>query len=226
MSHYLQDSFGPSKREEVLIYCIEELSAFIYDHLIIKRPDTLSDTRFTALEDVVAKYSRVVSACIQTMSHLYSCSSVLNNTKKPIRENRLGMLWNEKDFWSFSTHEDPLITGAFFNLLATVVRQDKMIIVAQKEYLSHYFLRKLFTHNNLFSLQQMWDALLMLLKHSPELLENDVMFSDAVDKNFLNFLKNGCYGNVSKIDAKLYEYHSFRFLVGTVDRLRSRRLHR
>ena len=66
------DTFPEGKRKDVVKFCINEIMQYVYDNLIIRSVDTMSDPRFASPEEMVIKYSRVVSGCLLSLQFVLS----------------------------------------------------------------------------------------------------------------------------------------------------------
>ena len=59
----------------MLVFCLADIVQYVVDNVVIKKPETLSDTRYTPAEDVASKYGRVISGCLLSLVHIFGISN-------------------------------------------------------------------------------------------------------------------------------------------------------
>lgn len=65
-----QSSFSIEKTEQVLIFCQPELLSYLTNNILEQTIESMSDSRYTSPEDMVAKYARIVAASFDALSFL------------------------------------------------------------------------------------------------------------------------------------------------------------
>ncbi|KAI9139465.1 hypothetical protein BKA69DRAFT_1085574 [Paraphysoderma sedebokerense] len=188
-----QAAFPPSKRSEVLVFCMEELLEFVIDTVLHKTPDTLSDPRYTSKEDMNAKYARVLSGCI--LSVIYIFENVPEEQMKKA-SSHLDILMNDVKFWGLIGSEHSLIRKSMYNLVKFLASHHPGYIEeARINLVSSVFLPKAFDEKDVLIHGDMWEALLTFLKRFPSSWGAATTKKPLVNKLWL-FLRMGCYGSI------------------------------
>ena len=186
--------FPDQKRPEVLAFGLVDVLQFCFDHIVIKTPETLSDPRYHSTEEIASKYARVISGCFHTMAYLIDSLSVEQLEKGLVKLNEL--MDHQDRVWSKLTHEDPLIRGSFYRFLKTCLSKWPTVLKTHQEQMANVFLISAFDDKSSSTHEDMWDAVLLTFKVSPEVWDA-VKQRKVLLKKFIEFVKSAGYGSVS-----------------------------
>ena len=187
-------TFPEAKRKDALAFGLDELIQYIYDNLLIKKPDTLSDPRYTSAEDMSSRYSRVVSGCLLTLSHVLD--EVDQTAFKDELEAKIKEILCSDTFWRLLKHDDVSIRKSTYKVLQTLATRTTFLLEHTNE-LQKLFLLSAFTDKEAATHQNFWDAILIISKKLPSAWSVDAKQAKTIANNFLRFLQNACYGSFS-----------------------------
>ncbi|CAH6792493.1 E3 ubiquitin-protein ligase listerin [Phodopus roborovskii] len=110
-------AFPPSKQPEAIVFCKEEITSVLQDHLLKETPDTLSDPQTVPEEEREAKFHRVVTCSLLALKKLLC---FLPNNELDSLEEKFKSLLSQNKFWKYGKHNVPQIRSAYFELVSAL----------------------------------------------------------------------------------------------------------
>ncbi|MEJ1283029.1 listerin E3 ubiquitin protein ligase 1 [Cricetulus griseus] len=110
-------AFPPSKQPEAIVFCKEEITSVLQDHLLKETPDTLSDPQTVPEEEREAKFHRVVTCSLLALKKLLC---FLPNNELDSLEDKFKSLLSQNKFWKYGKHNVPQIRSAYFELISAL----------------------------------------------------------------------------------------------------------
>lgn len=138
-----QEAFPRDKRAEVILFTLREIVSHIADMLFVQTPQTLSDPKTTAVEDMESKYIRILSSSLQALSWILQLTTTTTTTAddddgggggvgnpaggkdqkcgnvarcEKLMETLLEIVGSPA-FWKFSKHKNSGVRRAWFDLI-------------------------------------------------------------------------------------------------------------
>ncbi|XP_045135488.1 E3 ubiquitin-protein ligase listerin-like [Portunus trituberculatus] len=137
-----QEAFPRDKRAEVISFTLQEIMSHFVDMLFVQTPQTLSDPKTTAVEDMENKYIRILSSSLQALSWILQLTTSTTTTAtddgggggisnggggkdqrcgdaarcKKLME-ALSEIVGNPAFWKFSKHKNSGVRRAWFDLI-------------------------------------------------------------------------------------------------------------
>uniref|UniRef100_T1IH75 E3 ubiquitin-protein ligase listerin n=1 Tax=Strigamia maritima TaxID=126957 RepID=T1IH75_STRMM len=109
-------AFPPAKQAEAVAFCKLEIIGLIEDNLFQQTARTLSDPDTTPVEEMEAKYIRIITSSFLAWKHILT---VMPKTEHESLMENYSKMFSELKFWKFAKHESPLIRNAWFSLIST-----------------------------------------------------------------------------------------------------------
>lgn len=156
----------PHKQEQVLVVCQAEIIACISNNIMEQTVQSMSDSRYTTPEDMVSKYARTVAASFDSLAFVLETVSAENRESQA---EGYKSLFTDKQFWVHAGHEQPIIRSAVYRLIKLCVQKVPEAISLSVDLLAQYFLSKCFGEKDFECYSYMWDAVLLTLKHYPDI---------------------------------------------------------
>ncbi|KAF2640158.1 RING zinc finger protein-like protein [Massarina eburnea CBS 473.64] len=149
---------------------------------------TLSDERTVSKDDAMAKYSRVISACISLLGSLLANLQPEDLAK--FQTDYEGLLADQK-LWEFASHSDALIRRATHRFLKTCLAKQPEAAQANLEAISKAYLSVALNSDQMGSAFDYVDALVALTSACPTAWTEHYKSKTGVDRRLRQFLKKG-----------------------------------
>ncbi|KAJ3416845.1 hypothetical protein HDV05_008430 [Chytridiales sp. JEL 0842] len=186
----------PNKISNVLAFCQKEVLSYVSDNILVHKPETLSDARFTSEEDMISKYVQIVSSSFNILAMMFDqlSTSELEKCKEDY-----DILLNETTFWESTSSPHSNIRRSMYKFIKGLSSlSSPSPLEGYQSLLIKHFLGKCFTDKEASVHGDMWDAILLLTKAFPQMwIRAQASESKKGNpiKGLLSFLKNGCYGS-------------------------------
>lgn len=190
-SKAFQEAFSVEKRAEVLLFTCKAIVDHVSDNLFTQTPQTLSDPKVTAEEDMKSKYIRVLSCSLNGLSLLLS-TTVKATAKKPEVIAEVKPVLQNPKFWKLAKHEHSLVRSAWFSLVKDVFEFDSELIQDCRGDLSKAILAAVDDHDGTV-LSHVWVAFLHLCVAYPDIW-TDATTSRSVIGRIYSVLRDGGRG--------------------------------
>ncbi|KAI9096248.1 hypothetical protein DFS34DRAFT_624543 [Phlyctochytrium arcticum] len=182
----------PNKRNDVLAFCQSEILSYVNENVINQTAETMSDSRYTTPEDMLAKYGRVVAGSIYILAELIEHLATTEKTKST---SQYDAILDSAKFWLLSRAELPQIRRAMYFLINTASRHAHDILQSgqRQSMVSHAFLESAFTDGEGSTQRDLREALLFYTKAFPTswILATN---KKPIAPKFLKFLRTGAHG--------------------------------
>ncbi|XP_015789304.1 E3 ubiquitin-protein ligase listerin [Tetranychus urticae] len=189
-------SFSPSKQTEVLQFCKEEIINYCKDVLLIQTIATIDDPSTVSTIDREAKYNRLVSASLQTITLLITSISQLESIK-----DHLDSLINHDNFWKLAKFEDVTVKVNWYRLKSIICEKLPSIIVKNEAKFTSTTLLFIAEKDLLLS-AAIWDNVLWILVTIDEWWKH-VNLTKGFLPHLRKFIRDGGYGNASTVFPNL-----------------------
>ena len=188
------DTMLPNKRVETLVFCQASLIAYVSTNILDQTPETLSDPRFNTVEDMVAKYIRVVVGSLEILSMLLD--SLSTDQIQPALDQYDALL-NHNRFWQCACSDFAQIRRSCYSFLkASLKKMPETFIEPRINVVSMSFVAKAFMDSEPSTHIEMWEAIILLTRQYPQCWQIASAKKPVVNKLF-QFLQRGAYGSVS-----------------------------
>ncbi|KAI8878807.1 hypothetical protein K501DRAFT_227764 [Backusella circina FSU 941] len=158
--------FAQDKRVGVISFCQKDILDYVTDLLLYKTAETLSDARYVSKEDMIAKYARIVSSCLQIISYLIGTLSLEERAKC---QSEYNIIVDDTTMWKkFATSSNPLIRKALYSFIKTLLLQWKDMVESRLDVICLSFFPAVFTEKEASTHADMWDSFLLMTKKFPE----------------------------------------------------------
>ncbi|CAG8538344.1 3601_t:CDS:10 [Diversispora eburnea] len=186
-------AFNTEKHIEVLIFGQTEILSTIFEIIINKTPETLSDPRFISKEDMISKYSRVVTSSYYALAHLID--QIPEDSLSKVVQQYNGLLCNAK-FWSNLTDQSALVRKSCYNLIKVLTNKWPKMVEDHLEMLTTIYLMSVLNDKDKSVYEELWNSLLVFTKYFPKswLLASK---RKAMLPKLFNFLRCACHGTVT-----------------------------
>ena len=166
------------------------LVEYANDAILVQTPRTLSDERATTPDDAEAKFVRVVGNAVQMLSQVIKVNRSAGSASDKIDvANDIRMIVGEKELWEYSSHQDPTLRRAVYNLVT--ICTSVMSRELNWQNISTCFIGKALHSNQLGSSRQFAEALLALTSTRPSIWTTDYHSKTAASKRLLQYLRKG-----------------------------------
>ncbi|KAF1963832.1 hypothetical protein CC80DRAFT_398192 [Byssothecium circinans] len=149
---------------------------------------TLSDERTVSPDDAMAKYSRVISACIALLGSLLA--NLLPEDLAKFRADYESLLADTK-LWEFASHQDASIRRSIHRFLKTCLAKQPDAVQASLEAISKAYLSVALNSGQVGSAFDYVDTLAVLTAIYPTVWTTHYKSKTGVDRRLRQFLKKG-----------------------------------
>ncbi|KAK4881955.1 hypothetical protein RN001_005274 [Aquatica leii] len=193
-----QDAFPKNKIPEAIVYCQEEILAYICDNLTVHTAQTLSNPKTTTTEDAEAKYQRVLISSL----HGYALYLQQLSTEQIEKQTDLNLkIISDSKFWKFVKHKVSAIKSAWFCVISSLCHKSPNFIEKEIARIVGSVFSNL-DENDPIVVPSLWEALLSILSTI-----NNWWTYINVEKLLLpklwKLLRDGGYGNAPVIFPNL-----------------------
>ena len=151
-------TFPGAKRAEVIRFAQKEIMEYVSENILEATPESLSDPRYTPLEDMMQKYSRVVSGSFFILSDL------VETLDKDVEIPET--LLNAPKFWRMSTHELPLIRKSVLHFIKIACTRNQAIMDSRRELVAKEFLSKAWSEKDVTVFSELFEAIVSFAKRA------------------------------------------------------------
>ncbi|KAJ8918958.1 hypothetical protein NQ315_016860 [Exocentrus adspersus] len=204
------DAFPPNKFQEAVVYCQEDILAYINENLLVQTAQTLSNPKHVSVEDSDAKYERVLISCLQGYC-LYLEKVSTDQIQNAATQNN-EIVSNAK-FWKLSKHKVAPVRAAWFKALTVLCQKASFLLEGKGAQVVSTVFSNL-EENDPTVLPYVWEAALLTMANIKEwwtYINIEKLFFPKLWKVF----KQGGQGNASVIYPSLLPLISH--LPATVD---------
>lgn len=124
------DTFPSKKVIDAIVHCQCEILTYICDNITIHTAQSLSPQKNLTVEEMEAKYQRVLIASLQGYS-FYLEKIPVQEIEKMIDIHH--KIINNNKFWKLVKYDAPSVKAAFFNVLTSIVRNAALLLQEQKK---------------------------------------------------------------------------------------------
>ncbi|XP_068219475.1 E3 ubiquitin-protein ligase listerin isoform X2 [Palaemon carinicauda] len=199
-SKAFQEAFSVEKRAEVLLFTCKAIMDHVSDNLFNQTPQTLSDPKVTAEEDMKSKYIRVLSCSLNGLSLFLSTTVKITSKKIEVIAEVKPVLQNPK-FWKLAKHENPLVRSAWFSLVKNLFEFDHELVQDSRGDLSKAILAAIDDHDGSV-LSHAWVAFLHLCVAYPDIW-TEAATSRSVIGRIYSVLRDGGRGCATELYPQL-----------------------
>ncbi|KAI8621395.1 hypothetical protein BC830DRAFT_1094315 [Chytriomyces sp. MP71] len=182
----------PNKRADVLAFCRQEIFSFVSDNVVYHTVETMSDSRYNTIEEMQAKYIRVVSGSFATISFLYE-----NIAKTTELTETFTPLFESSKFWDTAKSPYSPIRRSIYTLVKTLSLLDPATspLAQYLPTIKTAFLNECFADREPSTHDALWDAVLSLTRAFPTIwAASDLTSKKGAPMRLLKFLEAGCFG--------------------------------
>lgn len=108
-----------------MVYCQEEILAYINDNLLVQTAQTLSNTKQVSAEDAEAKYERVLISCLQ--GYCLYLEKVPSDQIQNVATQNNEIISNGK-FWKLAKHKVAPVRAAWFKALTVLCQKAAFLL--------------------------------------------------------------------------------------------------
>jgi hypothetical protein len=178
----------PEKMQNIRKAYQQPILEYCRDAIDKESPQTLSDERTVSPDDMEAKYSRVVSACIAMVGSLVSNLTPEELTKF---HSDYEIFLGDKKVWDFASHSDASIRRAVHRFLKTCIAKQPDAVKTNLETISKSYLSVALNSDQLGSAYDYADALAVLTSNYPTVWTEHYHSKTSVDRRLRQYLKKG-----------------------------------
>lgn len=205
VSNLAKESFLCSfsqKNEQVLVHCQAELLDYLKNNILDQTVESMSDSRYTSAEDMAAKYARTVASSFDAFSYvlgkiglnsIYFLETISTENRK-MRSVDYDTLIVDKRLWAHIGHKSPVIRSAVYRMIKICILNAPELVSLSIDYLAKSFLSNCFGEKDSECYLYLWDAVLLLTKHHPEVWSIASEKKNVIKKIFA-CLAEGIYGS-------------------------------
>lgn len=120
-----EDAFPPTKQRDAIVFCQEEILAYVRSNITVQTPQTQASTKANlSAEDATAKYERiVVSSLLGYRLYLERVTNSPSTLPSPSTIPHHTALLTNSRFWLLAKHKSPLVRRAWFGLMGAMCQR-------------------------------------------------------------------------------------------------------
>ncbi|KAK0182335.1 hypothetical protein PV327_000484 [Microctonus hyperodae] len=127
-----QETFPSKKYIDAIVHCQDEILSYISNNIIVQTPESMNTNKTNNLtsDELEAKYQRLLICNLQGYCYYFK-KVPLQHIEKTINIHQ-GIISNGK-FWKHAKHESSLVKSAFYNVLAAIINNAKVLLDNEKK---------------------------------------------------------------------------------------------
>lgn len=150
----------PNKLEKVLNFSKSELIESISNNIIKQTAKSMSDSRYTTLEEAQDKYNRIFSGSLEILS-------LIIKSLPEFQPENYNVILDSKSFWLNAQSDSPIIRTSIYKFIQFCCTKCPILFQNRLELISTIFLTKAFEERSPSCHAEMWGAVLSLVKNYP-----------------------------------------------------------
>ncbi|PBP21078.1 C3HC4 type (RING finger) zinc finger containing protein [Diplocarpon rosae] len=166
-----------------------------------EKPQTLSDERTMSLDDMQAKYFRVIGSSLSLVTNLLSTLDYADILKH--QDKYEAILSGNKKLWSFASGDDAFVRRAASQLLAISLAKLPVVIESDLEVISHAFIAEGLKSSQTSSALQLLDVLDALTSKYPQVWTSSYKAKKGPLSRLRTFIEKGSQGGPPDYWTKL-----------------------
>lgn len=189
-----KEAFPPHKIVDVITFCQNEILQYISENLLSQAPIIYGKTENKQLEEMEAKYARIVVCCLN--GYALFLTKIPSDRFDSIKEMNDKIISNA-NFWKFSKYKAGSVRAAWFSLLSTMCQHAPHFLESEQKRAINSTLIHINDYDPVV-LPAAWEASLQIITNFQDCWQHINMEKFLLPK-LVNIFSHGGQGNASFI---------------------------